>query len=161
MYKQRPQHQHCRHPRRSDFSFTKTLRLYQPPLQMQASRTVVMWMMSGDAQHTAAGNMKQPPLPIMTQWVKTAWDLIDPAIIIRAFKKYSITNKLDVTEDDILWQDNRDAPCSDIEGDEMYKDMMTTEKSIQIFEEEDSDKFLCVDSTVLYLNCINNILLLL
>ena len=41
------------------------------------------------------------------------WDSIDPAIIVRAFKKCSITNELDGTEDNILWQDDRDAPCAD------------------------------------------------
>ena len=58
-----------------------------------------------------------------------------------SFKKCSITNELDGTEDDILWQDDRDAPCtdSDIEGEEMY-DMLTTDQMIQILEEDDSDK---------------------
>ena len=66
----------------------------------------------------------------------------DPAIIVRAFKKCSITNELDGTEDDILWQDDRDAPCadSDNEGEEMYDDMLTTEQMIQMLEEEDSDE---------------------
>ena len=58
------------------------------------------------------------------------------------FKKCSITNELDGTEDDILWQDDRDAPCadSDNEGEEMYDDMLTTEQMIQMLEEEDSDE---------------------
>ena len=96
--------------------------------------------MSGTAKHTAAGNMKRPPLPIVTQWVKTTWDLIDPAIVIRAFKKCLITNELDSKEDNILWQDNRSTPCtdSDIEGVEMYDDMMTTDQIIQMLE-DDSD----------------------
>ena len=46
------------------------------------------------------------------------------------------------TEDDILWQDDRDAPCadSDNEGEEMYDDMLTTDQMIQMLEEEDSDE---------------------
>ena len=52
------------------------------------------------------------------------------------------TNELDGTKDDILWQDNRDAPCaeSDIEGEEMYNDMLTTDQMIQMLKEDDSDK---------------------
>ena len=52
------------------------------------------------------------------------------ATIVRAFKKCSITNELDGTEDDILWQDDRDAPCadSDNEREEMYDDMLTESK---------------------------------
>ena len=59
---------------------------------------------------------------------------------MRAFKKCSITNELDGTEDDNLWQDNRDAPCtdSDIEGEEMYDDMLTRDQIIQMLEEDDS-----------------------
>ena len=109
---------------------------------MQASRTVSTWMVSGTAEHTAAGNMKQPLLPFVTQWVKTAWDSIDPAIIIRAFKKCLITNKLDSREDNILWQDDHDAPCTDIEGEERYDDMMTTDQMIQMLEDDSDTEFL-------------------
>ena len=99
-------------------------------------------MMSDTDKHIAAGNGKRPSLPIVTQWVKTAWDSIDPAVIVRAFKKWSITNELDGTEDNILWQDDCGAPCADsgIEGEEMYDDMLTTDQIIQMLEEDDSDK---------------------
>ena len=98
--------------------------------------------MSDTVERTAAGTQKRPSLPIVTQWVKTACDSIDPAIIVRAFKKCSITNELDGTEDNILWQDDCDAPCadSDIEGEEMYYDMLMTDEMIQMLEEDDSDK---------------------
>ena len=59
------------------------------------------------------------------------------------YARRSITNELDGTEDDILWQDDRNAPCadSDNEGEEMYDDMLTTDQMIQMLEEGDSDKF--------------------
>ena len=52
------------------------------------------------------------------------------------------TNELEGTEDDILWQDDCDTPCtdSDIEGEEMYDDMLTTDQMIQMLEEDDSDQ---------------------
>ena len=70
---------------------------------------------------------------------KTVWDSIGPVIIVRAFKKCSFTRA--GTEGDILWQDDRDAPCadSDIEGEEMYDDMLTTDQMMQMLEEDDSD----------------------
>ena len=75
---------------------------------------------------------------LVRDWKKAALDLED----LPRFKKCSITNELDGTEDDILWQDDRDAPCadSDNEGEEMYDDMLTTDQMIQMLEEEDSDK---------------------
>jgi len=34
-------------------------------------------------ERIAAGNLKRPSLPVITQWEKTAWDSIDPAIITK------------------------------------------------------------------------------
>ena len=86
------------------------------------------WVPSSYFQWTAAGNLKQPSLPVITQWVKTAWDSIDLAIITKSFKKYSIINDLDGTEDDVLWDKQHDKSDSDEEGDDMYDNMMTHEQ---------------------------------
>jgi len=40
--------------------------------------------------------------------VKTAWCSSDPAIITKSFKKCSISNDLDGTEDDELWAEQYD-----------------------------------------------------
>jgi len=55
---------------------------------------------------------------------KKAWDSIDPAIITKSFKKCSISNDFDGTEDDVLWDEQHDKADtdSDEEGDEMYDD---------------------------------------
>jgi hypothetical protein len=39
-------------------------------------------------------------------WVSTAWKAIPETIISRSFKKCCISNALDGSEDDILWEDN-------------------------------------------------------
>ena len=97
-------------------------------------------MLSGSFERTAAGNLKQPLLPVITQWVKTARDSNDPAIITKPFKKCSISNDLDGMEDDVLWDEQHDKSYtdSDKEGDKMYDDMMTHEQLQQMFN-EDSD----------------------
>ena len=59
-------------------------------------------------KHKAAGNLKWPWLPVVTQWVKTSWDSIDPTIITKSFKKCSISNDLDGMEDYILWAEQHD-----------------------------------------------------
>jgi len=38
--------------------------------------------------------------------VSAAWKVIPENIIVRSFKKCSISNALDRSEDDILWEDN-------------------------------------------------------
>jgi len=42
----------------------------------------------------------------VTQWVLAAWKAILESIIVRSFKKCCISNALDRSEDDILWEDD-------------------------------------------------------
>jgi len=80
-------------------------------------------------ERTAADNLKRPLLPVVTQWVKMAWDEIDPGIITKSFKKCFISNDLDGTEDAILWDEQHDKSDtnSDEEGDDMCDVLMTHE----------------------------------
>ena len=40
------------------------------------------------------------------RWVSAAWKAIPEIIIVRSFKKCCISNALDGSEDDILWEDD-------------------------------------------------------
>ena len=40
------------------------------------------------------------------RWVSAAWKAIPGSIIIRSFKKCYVSNALDGSEDDILWEDD-------------------------------------------------------
>lgn len=77
------------------------------------------WMGEGKGELTAKGNMKRPPLPTVVSWVKAAWDQIPADMVKRSFLKCSISNKLDGSEDDALWEDapNDEEISSDIESD--------------------------------------------
>ena len=44
--------------------------------------------------------------PSAVQWVLAAWKAIPESIIIRSFKKCCISNALDGSEDDIVWEDD-------------------------------------------------------
>jgi len=66
-----------------------------------------------------------------------------PAIISKSFKKCSISNDLDGTEDDELWDEHHNKSDTDKETDKMYDDMLTHEQIQQMFNEDsDDDKFL-------------------
>jgi hypothetical protein len=41
-----------------------------------------------------------------TRWLSAAWKAIPESIIVRSFKKCCISNALDGSEDDILWEDD-------------------------------------------------------
>jgi len=42
----------------------------------------------------------------VVRWVSAAWKAIPESIIVRSFKKRCISNALDGSEDDILWDDD-------------------------------------------------------
>ena len=61
------------------------------------------WIMSENHSLMASGRIKKPDLLLITQWIKKAWNDIDPAIIAKGFKMCCLTNNMDGTEDDVLW----------------------------------------------------------
>ena len=62
------------------------------------------WMVSGEKSLTPKGNVRSTSQIIVVEWVKNPWDSISPTIIVRSFKKCGISNKLDGSEDDMLWE---------------------------------------------------------
>ena len=104
------------------------------------------WMMSENHSFTADGRIKKPDLLLITQLIKKAWKDIDPAIIAKGFKMCCLTNNMDGTEDDVLWQDIAEKAAADEENDMDEDllcndaDLMPLEKAHQLlFEENDDD----------------------
>ncbi|CAI9738096.1 Hypothetical predicted protein [Octopus vulgaris] len=77
--------------------------------------------------------MKRPTIAEVCEWVKKSWGDVRPEIIVKAFKKCGISNALDGTEDDALFEDSdfsssdEDVPCfeddedfSGVEDDEEF-----------------------------------------
>lgn len=71
------------------------------------------WLFNGQHTFTANGNRRPPPLPLFLTWIKQSWDKITPDIIRKSFKKCGLSNAMDGTEDDLLFQSDDD---SDFEG---------------------------------------------
>jgi hypothetical protein len=63
------------------------------------------WMAEGNHRYTPGGKIKRPPLETMCSWILRAWDCISSDVIVKSFKKASISNALDGTEDDVIWQE--------------------------------------------------------
>ena len=70
------------------------------------------WM-AGESDHelTRGGRLKKPSITLWCLWVIQAWDEIDPTVVIKAFKKCSISNALDGSEDNTLYEDDSDDDC--------------------------------------------------
>ena len=64
-----------------------------------------LWMAEGKAELTPKGNFKCAPLPTVLSWVKKSLELIPASMIEKSFLKRCISNKMDGSEDDILWED--------------------------------------------------------
>ena len=62
------------------------------------------WYGADDHEYTKTGRMKKVELQDICQWIVDAWSELDPHIIVKAFKKCCISNNMDGTEDDALWE---------------------------------------------------------
>jgi len=63
------------------------------------------WMSQGGAGETAAGNLKRARISDVCKWVKHAWDAVSNEIIFNSFKKCAISNMLDGSEDDMVYEE--------------------------------------------------------
>ena len=60
----------------------------------------------------------RPEIDLVAKWVKKAWDSIPTEMIENSFLKCCISNALDGTEDDAIFEDDVD----DVENDNEEKD---------------------------------------
>lgn len=64
------------------------------------------WLFSENLPLTPSGKIRKAPASKVAEWVSAAWHKIPEVIVQRSFKKCCITNALDGSEDDILWENH-------------------------------------------------------
>ena len=104
------------------------------------------WMMSGEYTFTKGGRQRKADLPTICSWILGAWEEISPDIVRRSFLKCCISNQMDGTEDDIIWEDElqeeeaatQEDPDSEDE-DLLYPDSDTDLRAIFEADSEDED----------------------
>ncbi|KFD64661.1 hypothetical protein M514_20378 [Trichuris suis] len=62
------------------------------------------WMMNDEKSYTAGAAMRAPSLEVLCQFVIKAWNKAKAETVTRSFMRCSISNPLDGTEDDVLWE---------------------------------------------------------
>ena len=85
-------------------------------------------MLDGEHSFIPAGRIRKPDLQLICKWILESWEAISPMTVRQSFLKCCITNAIDRTEDDLLWQDeddtdpfnNEDAEVVDEEGELYY-----------------------------------------
>jgi len=63
-------------------------------------------MIEGQREYTAGGNVKSASLSTMCEWVNESWKGLSVAMVSRSFKECSISNAIDGSKDDVLWDDD-------------------------------------------------------
>ena len=62
-------------------------------------------MSNGGIRKTAKGNLRRAKISDICGWVKRSWDAISNQIIFNSFKKCSISNLLNGSEDDMVYEE--------------------------------------------------------
>lgn len=70
------------------------------------------WMQEGDHALTPTGRLKCASLSQLVGWILDAWHGIPDTMVVRSFQKCGISNALDGSEDDLLWQEVSDKEVS-------------------------------------------------
>lgn len=89
------------------------------PFKANLKRIWNMWMLEGEKTFTKGGQIRHASLETVCEWIIKAWDEIQPEIVQNSFKKCSISNNLDGTEDDFLFMDH-DQSDTDSDDTECY-----------------------------------------
>lgn len=85
------------------------------PFKDNVRRLYTNWMAEGNHQLTPGGKIKRPPVEMLCGWIANAWQEISDDVVTKSFKKTGISNALDASEDDMLWDSEKESesPLSD------------------------------------------------
>ena len=99
------------------------------------------WIASGEHTFTPSGLTRRPTITLVCEWIISAWNKVNTRTVIKSFKKCSISNNLDGSEDDYVYQDvNSGSDSSDSEEEtDPYDDLMSNEEFIQLFDMRNDD----------------------
>ena len=73
------------------------------------------WMVGGKKSYTKGGNMRAPSLDVLCNFIIKAWSEIKVETVIKSFKKCGISNAMDGTEDDCLWNEGEEAAEAEVD----------------------------------------------
>jgi hypothetical protein len=106
------------------------------PFKDYLRREYEAWLLSENLPLTPSGMIKRASASKLAEWVSAAWKKIAGKTVEQSFKKCCVTNALDGTEDDILWE-NSDLDCTDLKSD--LEESVDSECETGCTSEEDSE----------------------
>ena len=78
------------------------------PFKDGVRKSWMEWMADGIYEVTATGRQKKPSEELIYLWILQAWNEIPAKMITASFLKCGITNNLDGTEDDLVYDSIED-----------------------------------------------------
>ena len=75
------------------------------PFKDSIRRKHLAWMISGPFEYTPSGNKKALTRNLVLQWVNEVWQEIPAEMVMKSFRTCGISNALDGTEDDELYNE--------------------------------------------------------
>ncbi|MGH0129297.1 UNVERIFIED_CONTAM: hypothetical protein FKN15_004776 [Acipenser sinensis] len=96
------------------------------PFKEVVKKKYIKWMADAEHAYTPTGRIQKPSLSTLAEWILFAWNSTSAELIQKSFKKCSITNSLDGSEDLLLWEDENDSASEEEEeesGDEETDDL--------------------------------------
>ena len=91
------------------------------PFKDNMRRKYLNWMMTGPFEYTPAGK-KALSKNLVLRWVKQSWEEIPEEMVRRSFKTCGISNALNGTEDDAIYDDKMPEVADDDMEDEFETD---------------------------------------
>jgi hypothetical protein len=76
---------------------------------------------------TETGKIKRAAPSEVARWVSAAWKAIPESILVRSFKKCRISNALDGSKDDIVWEDDVEGKDESDWVESMYNDSVMSD----------------------------------
>jgi len=86
------------------------------PLKGFMREECAKWIEAPTHHVTPAGRVKRPSISNVCKWVKNSWQQVKSETIVKSLKKCGISNALDRSEDDILYEE------SDISSENNHED---------------------------------------
>ena len=101
------------------------------PFKGNVQKEYEKWFCEPNRELTPTGKVKRAAPHTVAHWVSAAWKSIEEPMIVNSFKKCCISNALDSSEDDLLWNEvdgkRGTEPASDEESSEDSSDESISE----------------------------------
>uniref|UniRef100_A0A3Q3KXW9 HTH CENPB-type domain-containing protein n=1 Tax=Labrus bergylta TaxID=56723 RepID=A0A3Q3KXW9_9LABR len=75
------------------------------PFKDNLRKRYTEWLLSGNHALTRTWKIQKLSVRLLCEWILQAWDAVSSQSIIHGFKKCCISNALDGSEDDALWEE--------------------------------------------------------